>query len=86
MSAPSTRPLLRRVLRGLRTALAAASLTLCMAFVFMWGRSYWWVDNVIGPAINTYRPGVACANGWLTVRYANGRLNPPGFSQMDDSE
>lgn len=70
-----------RFIRRVRLALSVSCVILCLVFTMLWVRSYWWVDNVIGPAKGSYRPGVASDSGWLTVRYGNGKLDPEAFPE-----
>jgi hypothetical protein len=53
----------------------------CLLLVVLWVRSYSWVDNIIGPSKGSSRFGVATANGWLTVRYGNGKFNQQAFPE-----
>lgn len=62
-------------------AASAACGVLCLVLLGLWVRSYWWTENLIGPARGSYRLGVANADGWMTVRYRNGRLSPQAFPE-----
>jgi hypothetical protein len=65
--------------RKLRIAWSAVCGILCLLLIALWVRSYWWVDNFIGPSQGAYRFGVASSDGWLTIRYRNGILDPKAF-------
>jgi hypothetical protein len=78
---PSSKP--RRVLQGVRAIAAATCLIACVLLALLWVRSYWYLDNVIGPARGSFRLGVASANGWLTLRYANGSMGPEYFPKWN---
>ena len=67
------------MLKYLRIAVTVLSLTACVLLTVLWVRSYWWVENVVGPSRGSFRLGVASSNGWLTVRYRNGKLSPQAF-------
>lgn len=63
----------------LRMTFSAVCGVLCLLLLALWVRSYWWTENVVGPSRGSFRLGVASANGWLTVRYGNGKLGPKVF-------
>jgi hypothetical protein len=67
--------------RYLRIAISVTCGIGCLLFVVLWARSYWWSDNVIGPSRGPSRLGVASGNGWITLRYRNGILEPQAFPQ-----
>ena len=67
--------------RKLRIAWSAMCGTVCVLLLVLWVRSYWWIDNVIGPPYGSYRFGLASSKGWLTTRYRNGTLSPQAFAK-----
>jgi hypothetical protein len=69
------------MLRKLRIAFSVICGILCLLLVVLWVRSYWWLDNFIGPLRGSVRYGVASGSGWLTVRYGNGKMDPQSFPE-----
>src|SRR5687767_11386334 len=56
------------MLKYLRIAVTALSLTACVLLIALWVRSYWWMDNVWGPVTETKRLVTGSITGWLQFR------------------
>jgi hypothetical protein len=55
------------MLKYLRIAVTAFSLTVCLLLIALWVRSYWWIDLVYGPLIPTRCVEVASIDGNIEV-------------------
>jgi len=65
----------RSRLRRVRIATSVFFAVVTVAVCVLWVRSYFWIDNVVGPVTIRQQFGVASANGWLTLR----TKSPPLF-------
>src|SRR5688572_6915290 len=65
-----------RVLRFLRYAVTALSVTACVLLVAMWVRSYWWVTNIQLPQKSRYYQ--------LVLKPAGVSFNAVAFRDWDD--
>jgi hypothetical protein len=63
------------MLRYLRIAVTALSLTACVLLVGLWVRSYWWQDSVNIPGTNTSNLFVASRQGRLIISVRPFALN-----------
>jgi hypothetical protein len=63
--------------RKLRIAVSVYFGLLTVALCVMWVRSYYWIDNVVGPVTATQQIGFASSKGWLTLR----SKRPPSFQK-----
>lgn len=66
---------------SLRVLLSTIGIAAVVLLTLLWARSYWWIDNVIGPQTGSFRPQMASSEGWLTIRYRNEKLAPNQFTK-----
>jgi hypothetical protein len=66
-----------RILLLLRIAVSVVCLTLCIAFVALWVRSYQWIDSVGGPFSQTQRLLAWSSNGGLVIQV---NFHPWGYN------
>jgi hypothetical protein len=68
-----------RPIQRIRIAASTVAGIFCILLVVMWGRSYWFNETIMGPAYDNRILGISSFEGWLTIRYAAGDMEPSLF-------
>ena len=76
MSSATLRPIQR-----IRIAASTVAGIFCLFLMLMWVRSFWFNENVMGPAYGNRIMGVSSFEGWLTIRYATGDKFETGYME-----
>jgi len=69
------------MLKSLRIAVTALSLTACVLLSVLWVRSYWWTDTVAGPLSETKRLVIGSVTGWLQFRLDDRKGEPVNMTR-----
>jgi hypothetical protein len=57
------------MLKYMRIAVTALSLTACVLLVSLWVRSYWWYDSIVAQVSRTNGLGVTSMEGRILLKY-----------------